>query len=163
MFFRCPRCRRKVRERVGSFFENGKLPLTKYLCLLHYWSHSLPIKTTAALTQLPEKTVIQWHKVIFVHGLAKEWALGWMSGSNLGSTLNVNTPAKCISISQSTSIQVIWCHPLTNISPVLLQIFRRECRHWLRRNPRQIGGRIGRRRLVVEIDESLVAKRKNNR
>ena len=102
--WRCPRCGRRVHERVGSILEGSHLPLTKFLCLLHYWSHGLSVKATVALTQLSEMTVILWH------------------------------------------IR-----------------FRRECQLWLLHHPRQIGGRIGGRRLVVEIDESLVARRKNNR
>ena len=44
--------------------------------------------------------------------------------------------------------------------------FRSVCTWYLEENPRQIGGRVmvngQRRRLIVEIDEALVAKRKNN-
>ena len=66
--------------------------------------HNISVKATAALTQLPERTVVMWHKK-----------------------------------------------------------FRSICRWWIRRNPRQIGGKVGARRLVVEIDEALVGKRKYNR
>ena len=63
--WRCPNsnCRRKIYERVGSLFEDGNLPLSKYLSLIHYWSFNISIKATAALTQLPENTVVYWHKV----------------------------------------------------------------------------------------------------
>ena len=94
--WRCGNCGRKTYERVGSIFENGNLPLTKYLAILHFWSNSISVKAATAMTQLPEKTVIQWYKT-----------------------------------------------------------FRSLCRWWLVRHPRQIGGRVGGRRLVVEIDESL--------
>ena len=40
---------------------------------------------------------------------------------------------------------------------------RAICQIWLYNNPRQIGGRVGGRRLTVEIDESLVARRKYHR
>ena len=63
--WRCPNnhCRRKVYERVGSFFEDGRLPLTKYLAILHFWCHNISVKATVALTQIPERTVILLHKV----------------------------------------------------------------------------------------------------
>ena len=41
--------------------------------------------------------------------------------------------------------------------------FREVCTQWLQDNPRQIGGRAGGRRLIVQIDESVVARRKYNR
>ena len=40
---------------------------------------------------------------------------------------------------------------------------RAICQNWLDQNRRQIGGRDGQGRLLVEIDESLVARRKYNR
>ena len=63
--------------------------------------------------------------------------------------LSVKTTVRLLQISET---RVIEWHKL----------FRSVCRTWLRRNVRQIGGRLGGRRLIVEIDESLVAKRKNN-
>lgn len=50
-------------ERVGSLFEGSNVPLTKLLSLLHYWAHAISVKATAAMLQLTEKTVIEWHKV----------------------------------------------------------------------------------------------------
>ena len=49
-------------ERTGSIFENSKLPLTKCVALIHYWSHNLSIKATVGLLQIAENKIIQWHK-----------------------------------------------------------------------------------------------------
>ena len=93
-----------MQERRGSIFENSNLSLEKLVALLHYWAHSLPVKTTSELLNLSTRTVRAWF-------------------ANL----------------------------------------RAICQYWLEHNRRQIGGRNGQRRLIVEIDESLMARRKYSR
>ena len=59
--------------------------------------------------------------------------------------LPVTTTAALLGLSETTVIQ--WHKELRNV-----------CQHWVLHNHRQIGG-LGE---IVEIDEALVAKRKNN-
>ena len=49
--------------RSDSMFEDSKLQYTKIVGLLHYWSFSIGVTTTAQLLGLDERTVRLWHKV----------------------------------------------------------------------------------------------------
>ena len=45
--WRCPQCKRTKSIRDGSFFSKSRLPLQKWLLLLHYWSKEFPVKDAA--------------------------------------------------------------------------------------------------------------------
>ena len=39
-----PRCKRTKSIREGSFFSKSRLPLSKWLLLVHFWSKEFPVK-----------------------------------------------------------------------------------------------------------------------
>ena len=45
--WRCPQCKRTKSIRDGRFFSKSRLPLQKWLLLLHYWSKEFPVKDAA--------------------------------------------------------------------------------------------------------------------
>ena len=80
-----------------------------------------------------------------------------------------------ISFSKALALLHFWSHNLSvKTTCALVQLTKKTvikfhkklrllCAWWLRENPRQIGGQTNRgRRLIVEIDEAMLAKRKNN-
>ena len=42
--WRCPQCKRTKSIREGSFFEKSRLPLNKWVLMIHYWSKQFPAK-----------------------------------------------------------------------------------------------------------------------
>ena len=45
--WRCPQCKCTKSIREGSFFSKSRLPLEKWLLLIHYWSKEFPVKDAA--------------------------------------------------------------------------------------------------------------------
>lgn len=50
----CPQCYTRKSIRDGSFFAKSKLPLQKWLLLLHYWVRQTPVTEDAKI----ERTAI---------------------------------------------------------------------------------------------------------
>ena len=84
--------------------------------------------------------------------------------------LPVKTTSELLSLQQNTVTNwfkvkltsLPWAIALSSFGS-FQQNLRTICQNWLDDNPIQIGGMVGQRRLRVEIDESLVARRKYNR
>ena len=57
--WRCPECRKAVSIRKGSFFSKSKLPLQKWLLLMHWWSRQYSVKAAAEEVGVSEVTAIQ--------------------------------------------------------------------------------------------------------
>lgn len=61
--WRCPSHKgHKVSPRVGSFWQNSNLPLTKLLQLAFFWSYSIPNKTCEEFTGVQTQAVVQWYQ-----------------------------------------------------------------------------------------------------
>ena len=61
--WRCPQCRRTKSIREGSFFSKSRLPLQKWLLLMHYWSKEFPVKDAADDANIHKNTacgVYRW-------------------------------------------------------------------------------------------------------
>ena len=62
--WRCPRHNGyKMFPRVGSFFENSKLPLRKIVGLLWCWAKDMPNNKTEDIIGVSKKHVVAWFKV----------------------------------------------------------------------------------------------------
>ena len=61
--WRCPQCKRTKSIREGSFFSKSRLPLEKWLLLIHYWSQEFPVKHAAYDADIDKNTacnVYRW-------------------------------------------------------------------------------------------------------
>jgi transposase-like protein len=65
--YRCLRCRSKFSLLSHTWLGNMKLPYEKFWMLLWSWTCAIPIKQTAALTRLSEKTVRHWFCAFRAH------------------------------------------------------------------------------------------------
>ena len=57
--WRCTDCKKAVSIRNRSFFSKSKIPLQKWLLLMHWWSRQYPVKDAAEETGVSEPTAIQ--------------------------------------------------------------------------------------------------------
>ena len=57
--WRCPDCNKTASIRKGSFFEQSKLTLQKWLLLMHRWARQYPVTDAAVEVEVTEKTAIQ--------------------------------------------------------------------------------------------------------
>jgi len=57
--WRCPDCHTSVTIRKGSFFEKSKLPLQKWLLLMHWWARQYPVKDAADEIGVSRVTAVQ--------------------------------------------------------------------------------------------------------
>ena len=60
---RCPTCNKEVALRKDSFFEKSKLPLKKWLLLIHHWARQHMVTVAAESLEVTESTactVYQW-------------------------------------------------------------------------------------------------------
>ena len=57
--WRCPDCNKTASIRKGSFFEQSKLTLQKWLLLMHWWARQYPVTDAAVEVEVTEKTAIQ--------------------------------------------------------------------------------------------------------
>ena len=55
----CPNCNKTASIRKGSFFEQSKLTLQKWLLLMHWWARQYPVTDAAVEVEVTEKTAIQ--------------------------------------------------------------------------------------------------------
>lgn len=61
--WRCPSHKgQKVHPRIGSFWENSRLPLAKLLQLAFFWSYSIPNKTCQDFTGVQSQAIVQWYQ-----------------------------------------------------------------------------------------------------
>lgn len=65
--YRCLRCRGKFSLLSHTWLGNMKLPYEKFWVLLWSWTCAIPIKQTAALAGLSEKTVRHWFGAFRAH------------------------------------------------------------------------------------------------
>ena len=56
LVWRCPQCKRTKSIREGSFFTKSRLPLKKWLLLLHYWARQFPVKDAAEDAEVNKST-----------------------------------------------------------------------------------------------------------
>ena len=60
--WRCPQCKRTKSIREGSFFSKSRLPLQKWLLLIHYWSKEFPVKYAADDTEIHKNTACDMYR-----------------------------------------------------------------------------------------------------
>ena len=54
--WRCPQCKCTKSIREGSFFSKSRLPLQKWLLVLHYWSKEFPVKDAVDDAEIHKNT-----------------------------------------------------------------------------------------------------------
>ena len=62
--WRCPdgACRKSMSLREGSFFANSKLPLQKWLVLLHWWCREYAVTDAAEEAKITKAAAIQQYQ-----------------------------------------------------------------------------------------------------
>ena len=53
--WRCPDCNKTASIRKGSFFEQSKLTLQKWLLLMHWWARQYPVTDAAVEVEVTEQ------------------------------------------------------------------------------------------------------------
>ena len=57
--WRCSKCYKTVSIRKDSFFEKSRLPLQKWLLLMHWWTKEYPVTDAAEEVEVSKTTAIQ--------------------------------------------------------------------------------------------------------
>lgn len=57
--WRCHECRKTMSLRQGSFFSKSKLPLQKWLLLMHWWARDYPVTDAAQEAKISKVTAVQ--------------------------------------------------------------------------------------------------------
>ena len=63
----CPQCKGRKSIRHGSFFAKSRLPLKKWMLLLHFWLREFPVTTAALDAGIHKSTAIdvyQWFREV---------------------------------------------------------------------------------------------------
>ena len=63
----CPQCKGRKSIRHGSFFAKSRLPLKKWMLLLHFWLQQFPVTTAALDADIHKSTAIdvyQWFREV---------------------------------------------------------------------------------------------------
>ena len=65
--WRCPQCKTTKSFRDGSFFAKSRMPLQKWLFLLHFWMREYPVKKAAEEAKVNKSTaceVYRWFREV---------------------------------------------------------------------------------------------------
>lgn len=57
--WRCPQCYATMSIRKDSFFERSRLPLQKWLLLMHWWANEYPVTDAVDEIEVSKATAIQ--------------------------------------------------------------------------------------------------------
>ena len=63
----CPQCKGRKLIRDGSFFAKSRLPLKKWLLLLHFWLREFPVTTVVLDVDITKRSAIdvyQWFRKV---------------------------------------------------------------------------------------------------
>ena len=63
--WRCPQCKTTKSIREGSFFTKSRMPLKKWLLLLHCWVRQYPAKDAAEEAEVDTNTVCDIYRYFF--------------------------------------------------------------------------------------------------
>ena len=65
--WRCTACQKRISLRDGTFFSKSRLPLQKWVILMHWWSRQYPVTDAAEEAEVTESTasqVYQWFREV---------------------------------------------------------------------------------------------------
>ena len=87
----CPQCKGRKTIRTGSFFEKSKLPLKKWLLIIHFWSRQLPVTDAELQLEISRSTAIDIY----------QWLREVCSTKLLSTPIVLGGPGKVVQIDES--------------------------------------------------------------
>ena len=62
--WRCTQCQNRLCLRKGSFYYNSRLPLQKWMILMHCWAYEYPVTTAAVEASVSEGAAVQVYQYL---------------------------------------------------------------------------------------------------
>ena len=91
LVWRCPQCKTTKSIRAGSFFSKSRLPLQKWLLLLHFWVKEYPVTDAATDIEVDKNTACDVYR----------WLREVCSTTLLGSPCILGGPGVIVQVDES--------------------------------------------------------------